>query len=107
MGHIIPSWSEVEMPNHLHRLLEENSDLMGQVIEIFLPSSGRYPTRWFCSAASREATRPPLEGDDLYYAVEKIRMLIKIVVLKELAFGDDDVQATFKRNRQFAYLKTV
>ena len=107
LGHIIPTWSEVEMPIYLLRLLAENSDLMGQVIEDS-PAFVRTVSDTLGFVERRmEGTRPPFQGDDLYYAIEKIKMLIKIVVLKELGFGHEDVKALVERNKQLIHLKTL
>jgi ApeA N-terminal domain 1 len=107
LHHIIPSTSEVEMPIHLYRLLGENSNLMGKVIEDF-PSFVREVSNTLDFIERRvEGVHPPLKGDDLYYAVEKINMLIEIVVLKELGFGQSAVNTLIERNTQLNYLKMV
>ena len=107
LGHIVPTWSEVMMPIHLHRLLVKNSDLMGQVIEDF-PAFVRAVSDTLGFVERRvEGARPPLKGGGLYDAVEKLDMLIKVLVLKELGFDHDRVTALVERNTQLNHLKTV
>ncbi len=107
MNHLVPTRGEVEMSNHLRRMLVEDSDLMSQVIED-IPAFVRAvsDTLGFIERRERGA-RPPLEGDDLHYAVEKIKMLIKIVVLKELGFGQEAVRGFVERNEKLRHLKMV
>jgi len=54
-----------------------------------------------------EGGRPALGGGDLHYTVEKIKMLIKILVLKELGFGQDASKSFIERNKQLNHLKMV
>jgi len=98
LGHLVPTWSEVEMPTCLHQYLEMNSDLMEPLI-------GDYHA--FVQAVSdtlgfvdrrQQRDRPPLNGNNLLFAIEKINILIKILVLKELGFGYSTVKTLIKKN---------
>ncbi len=107
LGHLIPTWSEIEMPIMLHRMLEEYSRQMGRVIED-IPSFVRSISDTLVFVERRViGTRPPLDGGDLFYAVEKIKMLIKIIVLKELGFAPEAIDALVARNKHLAHLGRV
>jgi hypothetical protein len=107
MGHILPTEHQVEMPIHLLSLLKENAGLMGQVIEDF-PQFVRSVSDTLVFVEQRpKGKRPPLEERDLFYALQKMKMLIRILVLKELGFGDDKVKALVGRNQSFNQLKAL
>jgi hypothetical protein len=107
LGHIIPTGPELEMPYHLLRLLQENADTMGPLIEDmpgFVKSVS--DTLAFFERRS-EGKRPYLQGASLLHAVLKIRTLIKIVVLKKLGFDELAVRSLVMRNNRINFLRTV
>ncbi len=107
LGHVIPSWGEVEMPIILHRMLVENSDLMCQVIEDY-PAFVRSVSDTLAFVERRvEGPRSPLNGGEIHYATEKVKTLIKIVVLRELGFGRGDVKTLLERNKHFNHLASI
>jgi hypothetical protein len=107
LGHVISTDSELEMSFNLLQLLRENSDLMGHVIEDFSAFVQAVVDTLAFYKCRTEGARAALEGEVLLYAVEKIKMLIKILVLKELGFGNAQLKALVTRNAQFNYLKIV
>ena len=104
---IIPTGAEIEMPYHLLSLLQENADLMRKVIDD-IPSF----VRLVCDTLSffrrrSDWKRSHLEGRELLYASLKIRLLIKIVILKELGFSEEAVRSLILRNNKINFLRTV
>jgi hypothetical protein len=107
LGHVIPTGSEMEMPSHLLCLLQDNADVMGRVIED-IPGFVRSVSDTLYFFQRRvEGSHPPLGGGALYYAMLKLRMLVKIVILKELGFSEEAVKALVEKNQHFNFLKTV
>jgi len=105
LGHLIPTEADVEMPMQLLGLLRENADLMGQVIDDF-PSFVSSVSDTLAFIVRRvEGERHPIQGADLYLAMEKNRMLIKIVILRELGFNDESIKILIERNVRFNRLK--
>jgi ApeA N-terminal domain 1 len=107
LGFAIPTGAEIEMPFSLLRLLEEHRPLMGQLIGDDFPGFVRSLSSTLAFVERRTAVdaRQPLQDVALYDAMEKIRILIKIVVLKELGFGEESISKFLERNRQFVQLK--
>lgn len=107
LGHVLPTGPEIEMPFHLLRLLEENRPIMSQVIgedfSVFVKSVSE--TMAYVERRSVAGGRPPLWDMAMHYAMEKLRILIKIIMLKELGFGDEQVSGLIERNKRFIYLK--
>jgi hypothetical protein len=107
LGHIIPTGSEIEMPHHLLRLLQENADTMAPIIED-MPRFVRSVSDTLAFFKRRSAgKRRHLEGTDLLHAMLKIRTLIKVLVLKELGFGNNAVKSLVMRNNRMNYLRTL
>ena len=80
---------------------------MGEVIED-IPSFVRSVVSTIDSIGRRTNNGGMVfEGDNLHWAVEKIRTLIKIVVLTELGFERASVKSYLERNNLFVHLKTV
>ena len=95
------------MPYHLLRLLRENADTMGPFIEDmpgFVRSVSN--TLGFFGRRSEEA-HPHIQGEKLLHAMLKIRLLVKIVVLKELGFAEEAVKSLVGRNNRINFLRTV
>jgi hypothetical protein len=109
LAHVFPTGDEIEMPFHLLRLLRENESLMRQIIGVDFGDfvAAVCNTLVFVERRVSEAGRQVLGGSDLYYAIQKIRMLIKIIILRELGFDDSRVTALIWRNNEFAALRIV
>lgn len=107
--HTVPDEAEAEMPFHLLRLLEENGEVMSKIInggfQEFVVSVCR--TFAFVTRRTLPGGQPVLEGSDLYYAAERIRWLIKAIVLKELGFSEQQARTFIERNINFIFLKAV
>jgi ApeA N-terminal domain 1 len=106
--HLLPTPPKVQMTLDMRRLLEEHARLMGQVIGDFdefvmaVSTTLRY-------IETREGPQghPKLEGAELHYAMQKIRMLIKILVLGQLGFDGGRVASFIERNMDFLHLKAL
>jgi hypothetical protein len=107
LGHVIPTSSEVELPIRLRRSLREYSVLMDQLIDDFTAFVQAVSDTLSFVERRVEGPRPPLRGAKLLYAIEKLHVIIKIIVLKELGFNDDNVNILLNRNVKFNYLKTL
>lgn len=104
--HLIPTTAQARMLLDMRRFLEEHGHLMGQVITDF---------DWFVRAVSNtlryiETKEPPedrphLAGPELYYAMQKIRLLMKIRVLGELGFDAGQIAFFIERNKEFLHLR--
>ena len=107
LGHMIPTGTEIEMPFHLLRLLRENADTMELIIED-APGFVRsvYDTISFFERRPKQSL-PPIHGENLLYTMLKIRVLVKIVVLKELGFDAKAVRSLILGNNRFNFLRTV
>jgi ApeA N-terminal domain 1 len=107
LGHIIPTGPEIEMPHHLLHLLQENADTMGSFIEDFSVFVRAVSDTLAFFKRRSEGKRRHLEGVNLIHATLKMRTLIKVLVLKELGFGNDVVRSLVMRNNRMNYLRTV
>ncbi len=107
LGHVVPTAAAIEMPFHLLRLLRENGDTMGSLIED-VPEFVRsvYDTLQFFERRT-EGRRPHIQGAKLLYAMLKIGVLVKVVVLKELGFDENAVRSLVLRNNKIGFLRTV
>jgi len=106
--HLLPTPPRVEMTLHLGRLLEEHARLMGQVVADFDEFVIAVSTtlRYIETREKPEGQRK-LEGADLFYAMQKIRVLIKILVLGRLGFDGSKVASFIERNMDFLHLKAL
>ncbi len=107
LRNIVPTDAEIEMPFRLLRLLRENADTVGSLIEDdrgFVRSV--YDTLGFFQRRPNGG-RPHLDGAKLLYAMLKIRVLVKIVVLRELGFDEEAVRSLVRRNNRINFLRTV
>jgi ApeA N-terminal domain 1 len=104
--HLLPTLPKVQMTLDMRRLLEEHARLMGQVISDFdefvmaVSATLRY-------IETREEPQgyPKLEAAELHYAMQKTRMLIKILVLGQLGFDENRVASFIERNKDFLHIK--
>jgi len=108
LAHLLPSPTKAQMTLDMRRLLEENSPLMSQVIGDF-DEFVRAVSNTLRYIETREGPedRPHLEGAELHYAIQKIRLLIKILVLGELGFDAGQVNTFIERNKEFLHLKAM
>ena len=106
LDHIMPNGTEIEMPFHLLQMLALNEHIMTFSTDD-LPGFVRsvYDTLGFFQRRT-DGTRPHIQGEKLLYTMLKIRMLVQIVVLKELGFGEDVVKSLAMRNNKFGFLRT-
>jgi len=109
LNHALPDEAEVEMPFHLLRLLQEHGDVMGKVIEGDFKNFVALVCRSlaFVSRRTIPGGQPILQGPDLFYATERIRWLIKAIMLKELGFNESKVKSLIEKNTYFNHLRTV
>ena len=104
---VLPTAPELEMPVRLVELIKVHSDLMGQLIDHprHFAQSLMNTHGFFERRSMKHAT--PLRGAELYHAIQKINLLIKIIVLKDLGFTAATVKSLIEKNRQFQYFRTV
>ena len=106
---LLPTGPEIEMPLRLLDLLEEHRPLMRQVIGDDLSGfvSTISNTLGFVERRTASEGHPPIQGDELHYAIQKISLLIKIVMLKELGFKNERIATFIERNPYFIHMKFV
>jgi hypothetical protein len=91
------------------KLLEENRAVMrGIISEDFMV----FATKAFATLSSIERRGLPtqgmrFEGAELHYATEKLRWLVKVIILKELGFSIEEIMRLTARNKAFNDLKAV
>ena len=106
LGQALPIADEVEMPFRLMRSLQQNGDVMSLLIDDFHEF-----VRVICRTleyVERRASEPSgliLQGGHLYHAIEKVRWLIKLMVLRELGFDDEALKGLAQRNKNFTFLR--
>jgi len=107
LRHIMPTGPEIEMPFRMLILLEEHRSLMSQIIRDDLSGFVRSVCDTLAFIERRTATTgsPPRQDEDLHSAVESMRMLIRMVVLKELGFDEDQVSKFIERNENFVHMR--
>jgi hypothetical protein len=109
LDQILPTGPEIELPHHLLRILRENESLMKQVIKGDFEDFVAAVINTLAYVKRRVAVmdRPILQGPDLYYAMQRIRQLIKIWILKKLGFSESRVSSFIIRQNEFAALRAV
>ena len=107
VAHAIPDEAELGLAFVLMELLEENSAIMGKIVNDFSAFVHSISDTLYHVNKRVEGVTPPLEAEAMLWIMEKINALIKILVLKELGFGENLVLSLLERNRSFNYLKTI
>jgi hypothetical protein len=106
--HLLPTPPQVQMMLDMRRLLEEHARLMGQVIgdfdEFVMAVSN---TLRYIETREEPHDRPKFEGAELLYAMQKIRVLIKILVLGQLGFDGSRVASFIERNKDFLHMRAL
>ena len=106
LGPALPTGHEVEMPFHLMRSLQQNGDVMSLLIDDFHEFVTVICRTLDHVERTPEPSEPVFQGGDLYYAIEKVCWLIKLLVLRELGFGDETLKRLALRNRNFTFLRS-
>jgi len=107
LDQVVPIGDEVEMPFRLMRSLHRNGDVMSVLIDDF----HEFVTV-ICRTLEYVEKRAPepggriLQGGDLHHAIEKVRWLIKLMVLRGLGFDDEALKRLALRNKNFAFLRS-
>jgi len=108
LHHLLPTPPKVQMTLDMRRLLEEHARLMGQVISDFDEFVMAVSTTLrYIETREEPQGHSKLEGAELHYAMQKIRMLIKILVLGQLGFERSRVASFIERNKDFLHLKAL
>jgi hypothetical protein len=104
----LPSQAELEMPLSMLGYLDRNRETMRMIIgddfRAFVKSlleSLRFSIRRQGSECSSL-----LGPEDLLYAMDKLGFLIKILVLQDLGFSDEQVKSLLGRNKAYSSLKS-
>jgi ApeA N-terminal domain 1 len=107
LDHIIPTGPEIEMPLHLLHLLQENADTLGPLIED-MPRFVRSVSDTLVFFKRRSAgERSAFQGADLLHATLRIRILIKVLILKELGFDEQVIKSLVLRNNRINSIRTI
>lgn len=106
--HLLPTPPKVQMTLDMRRLLEEHARLMGQVIGDFDEFVVAVSTTLrYIETREEPQGHPRFEGAELYYAMQKIRVLIKILVLGQLGFDGSRIASFIERNKDFLHMKAL
>ena len=62
-------------------------------------------TLMYVERKTSESNGPIFQGADLHFAIEKVRWLIKLMVLSELGFDDEALKRIALRNKNFPFLR--
>jgi hypothetical protein len=105
--HVIPTGDEIEMPFHLLRVLHENSEIIG----MFIDNADSF-VHSVCSSLDYFQRRlggaqDHMQGKELLYVTLKIRLVTKIMVLKELGFTADAIKHLIVRNNKIGFLRNL
>jgi|SRR5579864_6170178 len=105
LAHVFPSPAHAQMTLIMRKLLEENRGLMCPVVEDFddFVKAASNTLRYF-ETREELSERLHLGGAKMYYAMQRIRLLIKILVLRQLGFDDRRVTSLIERNSDFVHL---
>jgi len=106
--HLLPTPPKVQLTLDMRRLLEEHARLMGQVISDFDEFVMAVSTTLrYIETREEPQGHSKLEGAKLHYAMQKIRLLIKILVLGQLGFDGSGVASFIERNKDFLHMKAL
>ncbi len=106
LSQALPNGHEVEMPFHFVQSLEQNSEVMSLLINDFHEFvTVICRTLMYFEKRISEPGGLIFQGGDLYYAIEKIGWLIKLMVLRELGFDDEALKRLALRNKNFTFLR--
>jgi len=104
LRHAIPVESEIDMPFRMIELLRENRTVMDKMIPDFDDF-----TRSVFGTLDFVRRRPHnvhgLQGKDMLFAMEKIKVLIKLVVLQKIGFDNATAAKLINRNHRINYLR--
>lgn len=105
----LPTEAELSMPRNLLAAMNQHVALMGDLVggdpEGFV---GRISaTRRFLLHSDRPESAAPLRGKALYWATEKLRVLMTACVLGQLGLPIPHVAQVFRRNRAYQHLLSV
>jgi ApeA N-terminal domain 1 len=105
----VPDEASIEMPFRLLALLDENRAIMERIVDCGFKEFVDLVCRTFDSVTRRSTVNggPVFQGPDLYYATEKIRWLLKVLMLRELGFGEERVKSLVERNTSFNFLRAT
>ena len=107
LGQALPIADEVEMPFRLMRSLQQN----GEVMSLLIGDFHEFVTVICRTLECVERGRPrpcglTFQGGDLHHAIEKVRWLIKMMVLRELGFDDGTLKRLALRSKNFVFLRS-
>lgn len=107
IGPILPNGAEMEMPIRLLEQLKEHGAIMSQIVGDDFARFVQSISDTLAHAERRCANDSAslLRGGDLLDAMEKIQILLKAIVLKELGFDESQTARFLGRNRAFASLR--
>ncbi len=104
---MLPVSSDVESLVNLKRLLENNSHLTRLWIDDVQEYVRSLSDTLLHFQRRVEVPRRPLKGEDLYRVIEKLDMFIKLLILREIGFNDNQIKTLFERNHKFNILKSL
>jgi hypothetical protein len=105
----MPSSAEMDLPWNLLKALDDRRDIMGVLIgddpERFIDRV--LATRSYCRYRGAAPRQGAAQGGGLYWLTEKLKMLVRAVVLERIGIDRDLVARLIKRNRAYDHLATI
>lgn len=76
-----------------HFFIENPNEFIDKVVD----------TRNYLTHYSMSAESSAVRGKDLFYLTEKVKILVEIILMRELGFSCDEINGIIHRNRNFSY----
>ncbi len=82
----LPAVSDLEFPLRFFEVLDDKRDILEPYVAGDLKAFGLNVLNTMAYVANRHVGTKNFEGDDLFYAIDRLNVLIKALVLEELGF---------------------
>ena len=109
LADVMPSVADVSLPWKLAVALDNYRDLMtpliGNDVEGFVDRV--LTTRKYCQNRDSALAEHSLQGADLYWLTEKLKMLVKTLILEWLGIPRDLIVRLVRRNRVYSHLASL
>ena len=109
LANVMPTVAEVSLPCNLASTLDDHRDLMapliGNDVEGFVDHV--LITRKYCQYRDSALQANVPQGAELYWLTEKLKVLVKTLILERLGIPRDLVTRLIKRNRVYAHLASL
>ena len=109
LADVMPTVADVSLPWKLAGALDNYRDLMtpliGDDVEGFVDLV--LTTRRYCQSRDSALAEHSVQGADLYWLTEKLKVLVKTLILEWLGIPRDLIVRLIRRNRVYSYLASL